>query len=63
MVIFVIYLRIAADVLRRATKLPVSNDVVERSLTAARTEFLPIAEDDALWLARIAAKMTLPCLM
>lgn len=49
-------LRIVADVLRRATSLPVSDDVVARALATARNEFLPIADDDARWLAKISAE-------
>ena len=49
-------LRITADVLRRATVLPVADEMVERALAAARMEFLPIAEDDARWLARVASE-------
>lgn len=48
-------LRILADVLRRATALPVADDIVDRALAAGRNELLPIAEEDARWLARIAA--------
>ncbi|GAA0357426.1 hypothetical protein NE235_36475 [Actinoallomurus spadix] len=47
-------LRILADLLRRTTKLPVTDELVQRTLAAARNEFLPIAEDDARWLAQIA---------
>ncbi len=36
--------------------LPTSDDVVERALADRRSEFLPIANDDALWLAQIAAR-------
>lgn len=48
-------LRILADLVRRATTLPVTDETVERTLAAARNEFLPIADDDARWLAQIAA--------
>ena len=47
-------LRILADVLRRASTMPVSDNTIERALSAARNELLPIADDDARWLARIA---------
>jgi hypothetical protein len=47
-------LRILADVVRRATTLPAGSDVVDRALATARNESLPIADDDARWLARIA---------
>lgn len=51
-------LRILADLVRRATSLPVTDETVDRTLAAARNEFLPIADDDARWLAQIAADNT-----
>ena len=42
--------------LRRATSLPVADEVVDRALATARNEFLPIADEDAQWLARITAE-------
>jgi hypothetical protein len=49
-------LRLLSEVIRRAssTDLPVSAEVVEDAINQMRIEFLPIADDDALWLARIA---------
>lgn len=47
-------LRVLADVLRRVPSLPAADEVVERSLSTARNEFLPIADEDARWLAQIA---------
>ena len=49
-------LRLLSEVIRRAslTDLPVSEQVVEDAINQMRVEFLPIADDDALWLARIA---------
>ena len=47
-------LRLLAEVLRRATELPVSEDTVDSAINQLRTEFLPIAESDARWLAKIA---------
>lgn len=48
-------LRILGDVVLRASSLPTTDEVVDRALSAARTEMLPIADDDARWLAQIAA--------
>jgi hypothetical protein len=47
-------LRIVSEVLRRADSLPVNERTVEAALNQIRAEFLPIADDDALWLARVA---------
>lgn len=47
-------LRIIAEVLRRASSLPVPERTVEAALSSIRNEFLPIADADAIWLARIA---------
>jgi hypothetical protein len=47
-------LRLIAEVLRRATPLPASQAVVDAAVSQIRSEFLPIADADALWLARIA---------
>ena len=46
-------LRLLAEVLRRATELPVSADTVNAAIDQLRTEFLPIADSDARWLANI----------
>lgn len=47
-------LRMLSEILRRADRLPVSDDTVHRAITQVKTELLPIADDDALWLQRIA---------
>ena len=47
-------LRLLAEVLRRARELPVSESTVDAAISQLRSEFLPIADDDARWLANIA---------
>lgn len=47
-------LRIIAEILRRADRLPVQESTVNAAINQMRTEFLPIADADAVWLARIA---------
>lgn len=47
-------LRLLAEVLRRAKSLPVTDSTVDAAINQIRTEFLPIANDDARWLADIA---------
>jgi hypothetical protein len=47
-------LRFMADLIVRARSLPVSEAVVGRAIEQLRQEYLPIAENDARWLARIA---------
>ena len=47
-------LRLLAEVLRRARELPVPGSTVDAAINQVRTEFLPIADDDARWLAEIA---------
>ena len=47
-------LRLLAEVLRRAKELPVPGSTVDAAINQVRTEFLPIADDDARWLAEIA---------
>ena len=47
-------LRLLAEVLRRANQLPVPDSTVDAAINQVRTEFLPIADDDARWLAGIA---------
>ena len=47
-------LRLLADVALRARFLPVSESVVEGAINQLRSEFLPIPNDDARWLAAIA---------
>ena len=46
-------LRLLAEVLRRASSLPVPGSTVEAAIHQMRTEFLPIADEDARWLAAI----------
>lgn len=47
-------LRIVAEVIRRTQSLPADTGVVTRALDQMRAESLPIAENDAVWLAKIA---------
>lgn len=47
-------LRLLAEILRRADRLPVPDNTVKAAINQVRTEFLPIADTDAMWLARIA---------
>jgi hypothetical protein len=50
-------LRLLRDTVVRATSLPdlpVPASIVENAINAARRDFLPIAQDDARWLAEIA---------
>jgi len=47
-------LRLFAEILRRAKSLPVPESVVNAAIDQLRTEFLPIADEDALWLSEIA---------
>jgi hypothetical protein len=47
-------LRFLLEVIRRAKTLPVTEAVVVDAINQMRTEFLPIADDDAEWLAHIA---------
>ena len=47
-------LRLVAEVLRRAETLPVPSSTVQSAIDQLRTEFLPIADDDARWLFEIA---------
>lgn len=48
------FLRILAEILRRAESLPVPETTVAEATSQIRSEFLPIADSDARWLARIA---------
>lgn len=48
-------LRILAEIVRRASILPVEDRTVDDAIHQIRNEFLPIADDDAQWLAQIAA--------
>jgi len=47
-------LRLLRDVALRARTLPVPESVVETTINQIRSEFLPIANDDAQWLAEVA---------
>ena len=47
-------LRLLAETMRRATNLPVSQNTVTSAIGQIRAEFLPIADEDALWLSEIA---------
>ncbi len=48
------YLRIIAEVIRRADQLPVEEATLNSAINQVKMEFLPIADADAEWLARIA---------
>ena len=47
-------LRLLAAVVRRANVLPVPGSTADAAIHQMRSEFLPIADDDAVWLAAIA---------
>ncbi len=47
-------LRLISEVIRRARELPVDDTVIEAAINQIKTEFLPITNVDALWLARVA---------
>ncbi len=47
-------LRLLAEVIRRATSLPVERRTVAAAISQVRNSFLPVAEQDALWLQRVA---------
>ncbi len=46
------------DVLLRAIRLPASTAVLDKAIAQRRNEYLPIADDDAAWLAKIAQDHT-----
>lgn len=48
-------LRILAEVLRRAQRVPVGEPTIDAAIHQIRNEFLPIADADAAWLSRVAA--------
>jgi hypothetical protein len=48
-------LRLLSEIIRRAKSLPVSAEVVGDAIDQMKTEFLPIADADAVWLAQIAS--------
>ncbi len=45
---------ILSDLVKRAQSLPVSDHVLDEAIQQRRREYLPIAEDDVRWLAKIA---------
>ncbi len=47
-------LRLLSELIRRARTLPASEAVVGDAIDQMRTEFLPLADEDAIWLAKIA---------
>lgn len=47
-------LRLLSEIIRRASELPVGEEVVDDAINQMRAEFLPIADSDAVWLAQIA---------
>ena len=47
-------MRLVAEVLRRATTLPVPGSTVNSAIEQLRGEYLPISNEDARWLAEIA---------
>lgn len=48
-------LRMLSEIVRRADRLPVADLTVQRALAQVKSEMLPIALDDAMWMQRIAA--------
>ncbi len=49
------FLRLFAEIIRRADQLPVPRRVVESAIQQIRSEFLPIPDEDAKWLDLIAS--------
>lgn len=47
-------LRMIGEIIRRADRLPVDERTVQRAIVQMRSDLTPIAEDDAVWLQRIA---------
>jgi hypothetical protein len=47
-------MRLLAEVVRRTRELPASQEVVDAATNHVRNQALPIADDDAEWLAEIA---------
>lgn len=47
-------LRLTAEIIRRCDVPPVSVDVVDAAIRQIRTEYLPITDEDALWLKKIS---------
>jgi hypothetical protein len=52
------FLRLIAEILRRADQLPVPRSTIDAAITQVRSEFLPIANEDAKWLDLIATSHT-----
>jgi hypothetical protein len=51
-------LRLVAEVLRRADLLPVGERIVRSAISQVQNEFLPIPDEDALWLHRVSQTHT-----
>lgn len=51
-------IRMLAEVVRRTRSLPVTREVFQAAVNHVRNQALPIADDDALWLAEIAESHT-----
>ncbi|HYO58491.1 AAA family ATPase [Archangium sp.] len=49
------FLRLFAEIIRRADRLPVSRPLVDAAIQQCRAEFLPLADEDAVWLDQIAS--------
>jgi hypothetical protein len=49
------FLRLFAEIIRRADQLPVPRRVVDNAIQQIRSEFLPIPDEDASWLDLIAS--------
>lgn len=49
------YLRLFAEIIRRADRLPVSRAVVDAAIQQIRAGFLPISDEAAIWLDMIAS--------
>ena len=47
-------LRLVSEILVRANQLPISDQVLSDAIASVRSQFLPLATDDALWLEEIA---------
>ena len=49
------FLRLFSEIIRRADRLPVARPLVDAAIQQIRAEFLPIADEDAIWLDQIAS--------
>lgn len=49
------FLRLFQEIIRRADRLPVPDRVVKNAIQQIRSEFLPIPDEDAIWLDLIAS--------